>query len=60
MKEGQKEEWIRLCEQAAYEENPEKLMALVREINRLLDEKNQRLQRTAMPGDAQVKGSAAS
>jgi hypothetical protein len=34
-----KERWEYLCEQAAVEQNSEKLIALVREINRLLDEK---------------------
>lgn len=38
-----KEEWTRLCEQAAVEQDSEKLMALVTEINRMLDEKEQRL-----------------
>jgi hypothetical protein len=38
-----KEEWLQMCEQAAIEQDSEKLMALVREINRLLDEKEQRL-----------------
>jgi hypothetical protein len=38
-----KEEWLQMCEQAAVEQNSEKLMALVREINRLLEEKEQRL-----------------
>ncbi len=38
-----KEEWTQLCEQAAIEQDSEKLMALVSEINRMLDEKDQRL-----------------
>jgi hypothetical protein len=38
-----KEEWKNLCEQAAVEQDPEKLAALVKEINRLLDEKSNRL-----------------
>jgi len=36
-----------LCEQAANEQDPEKLMALVEEIDRLLAEKQQRLERQA-------------
>lgn len=44
MQDEQKEQWMHLCEQAAQEQNPEKLMALVREITRLLDEKQKRLQ----------------
>jgi hypothetical protein len=38
-----KEEWMQLCEQAAVEQDTEKLMSLVTEINRMLDEKEQRL-----------------
>ncbi len=38
-----KEEWMQMCEQAAIEQDSEKLMALVTEINRMLDEKEQRL-----------------
>jgi hypothetical protein len=38
-----KEEWKQVCEQAAIEQDPERLMALVMEINRMLDEKEQRL-----------------
>lgn len=39
-----KERWMILCEQAAQEQDPEKLMDLVQEITRLLDEKQQRLE----------------
>ena len=38
-----KEDWMNLCEQAAVEQDPEKLMALVYEINRMLEEKEDRL-----------------
>lgn len=38
-----KEEWMRLCEQAAVEQDAEKLLVLVSEINRMLDEKERRL-----------------
>jgi hypothetical protein len=37
--------WMELCQQALVEQDPEKLMELVREINRLLDEKEGRLRR---------------
>lgn len=37
------EQWLILCEQAAKEEDPERLLALVQEINRLLEEKELRL-----------------
>ena len=38
-----KERWRKLCEQAAVEQDPKKLMVLVTEITRLLDEKQERL-----------------
>ena len=42
--QGEKaEQWRALCEQAAIEKDPEKLIRLVKEINRLLEEKEQRL-----------------
>jgi len=34
-----KEQWLLLCEQAAVEQDPQKLLTLVEEINRLLEEK---------------------
>jgi hypothetical protein len=43
MQGERKERWINLCEQAAQEQDPEKLMLLVREITRLLNEKQERL-----------------
>lgn len=39
-----RDRWQKLCEQAATEQDPHKLMELVREINRLLEEKELRLQ----------------
>ena len=47
MRGEKKEEWMALCEQAATEQDPEKLMALVAEIDRLLAEKQQRLEKQA-------------
>ena len=38
-----KEKWMKLCEQAANERDSEKLMALIVEINVLLEAKEQRL-----------------
>jgi hypothetical protein len=38
-----RERWLELCEQAAVEQDREKLLELVAEINRLLAEKNERL-----------------
>jgi len=37
------EEWMRLCALAAKEKDPNKLIALTKEIIRLLDEKGQRV-----------------
>jgi hypothetical protein len=38
-----RERWQELCEQAAKEQDPKKLHELVREINKLLEEKQARL-----------------
>ena len=37
------ERWMELCRQAAIEQDPDKLMALVAEINELLEAKERRL-----------------
>jgi len=39
MPEGTKERWVQLCERAAVETDPEQVLLLVAEINRLLEEK---------------------
>jgi len=39
-----RERWQHLCELAADEQDPEKLLELVKEINRLLEAKEARLQ----------------
>ena len=39
MSSEQKQEWMRLCQLASKEQDPEKLMELVREITRLLEER---------------------
>jgi hypothetical protein len=41
-----KERWLELCEQAAEEQNPEKLLQFINEINRLLEQKEERLKRS--------------
>jgi hypothetical protein len=43
MKGQTKERWEILCEQAAKEQNPKRLMGLVAEITQLLDEKRNRI-----------------
>jgi hypothetical protein len=45
-----KQHWRQLCEQAAFEQDPDKLLELVREINRKLEEKEKRL-RNIQPWD---------
>lgn len=37
------ERWQKLCEQAAVEQDPDKLLELTKEINALLEDKEQRL-----------------
>jgi hypothetical protein len=43
--EKNRERWMELAEMAANEQDPSKLSDLMREINRLLDEKQERLNR---------------
>ena len=45
MQGEQRERWMQLSEQASAEQDPEKLLQLIREINRLLEEKERRLKR---------------
>jgi hypothetical protein len=40
-----KEHWMEVCERASVEQDSEKLMALVKEINRMLDEQEDQLKR---------------
>ena len=46
MDQNNKSRWIQLCELASKEQDPNKLLHLVEEINRLLEEKNQSLEMT--------------
>ena len=46
-----KESWMRFCEQAAIEQDPDKLLKLVKEINRMLEEKEIRLTQRAERGE---------
>src|SRR5690242_11742880 len=43
MQGQRKEQWLLWCEQAAVEQDPERLLELVKRINRLLEEKEERL-----------------
>jgi hypothetical protein len=54
-----KEQWLQLCEQAAAEQDPERLLKLVDEISRMLDEKNRRLQQSSPPDRTGGGGAAA-
>ena len=45
MEQEQKERWMELCEMAVKEQDPDKLLALTQEINRLLEDKEGRLKR---------------
>lgn len=44
-----KERWLQLCELAAKEQDPTKLLEFVAEINRLLEEKEGRLKSQRVP-----------
>lgn len=52
----QKEHWVELCEQAAVEQDPERLLKLVNEISRELDGKEQRLERLSDRESANLAG----
>ena len=43
----EKEQWTQLCEQAAVEQDSERLIELVSEIDRMLEEKDERLKTQA-------------
>jgi phage shock protein A len=43
MQGEKRERWMELCEQAAVEQDPKKLLKLVKQINDLLQEKERRL-----------------
>jgi hypothetical protein len=43
------EKWMELCALAAKEQNPAKLLALTKEINRLLSEKEKRIKGNIPP-----------
>jgi hypothetical protein len=45
------ERWRKLCEQAAIEQDSDRLVELIKEINRLLEEKEERLKRAIKPPD---------
>ena len=51
MKE-QSERWMKLCAQVAVEQDPDKVLELVKEINELLQQKERRI---GIPGSKQTK-----
>lgn len=52
MQDSQKERWQILCEQAAVEQDPQKLLSLTREINELLKQREKRVSGTrTQPGE---------
>jgi hypothetical protein len=55
MQDEKKERWMELCAQAAIEQDPEKLHASVEEIDRLLQEKEDRLKKDRLKKEDRVK-----
>ena len=47
--QAQKEKWQRLCEQIAVEQDPTRFMNFVNELNKLLEEKERRLDQLRKP-----------
>jgi len=43
MQDASREHWMKLCELAAAEQDPQQLLKLIKEINDLLEEKQSRL-----------------
>ena len=56
--QAQKERWQQLCERVVVEQDPEKFMQLVEELNTLLEEKERRLDNERQPESASSKGAA--
>jgi hypothetical protein len=53
----EKAKWMELCEQAANEQDPQKLQALIAEICALLADKERRLERQVASGEVVCSGS---
>ena len=49
MKAEKKEHWMELCERATTEQDPQKMLEIISEINRLLKEKEDRLSQLRNP-----------
>ena len=48
MQDNDKELWLDVCARAAIEQDPDELLRLAREIDRLLEDKEQRLRRKTL------------
>ena len=48
MQDKDKELWLDVCARAAIEQDPDELLRLAREIDRLLEDKEQRLRRKTL------------
>jgi hypothetical protein len=59
MNDKTKERWVQLCEQASVEQDADRLLRLVNEISRMLDEKNQRVQQSSPPDSSETSLSTA-
>ncbi len=53
------ERWRSLCEQAANEQDPQRLLELIQEIDRLLAEKEERLLQQQIPKEESKRKGAA-
>jgi hypothetical protein len=51
-----KQKWLKLCEQAAVEQDPEKLLALVEQIDALLQIEEDRLKNSLSPTPSHPEG----
>lgn len=59
MKGETAERWRRLCEEAAVEQDPERLLMLTQEINVLLEKKEQRLKGNGARANRKADGQSA-
>jgi len=58
MKGKTKDHWMELCEQAAVEQDSEKLLELINQIDQMLEEKDQRLTWIIHQGSSQKRKDA--
>ena len=53
MQNETKERWLEICERVAIEQDPDKFLQLVRELNDLLEEKQNRIRALRKPTEKQ-------